>query len=178
MVVAWGPCLLLATASYAMILRPRLEYKRELAAKVLSSKEQYARALEAAKEKDQGRLAGQVESLRDQIADFVVRLDDAPNLAFRIGAMANEARLESFGMRPLNRQGPDTLSEPQSFVEKHLDLTFCAGFGRFAAFLNMLERHHPVFFVETFAISRAPEEDAEPRANMELTVLVEKPPGQ
>jgi hypothetical protein len=175
--IAWGPCLLVAAASYAVILHPQLDHRKELEALVASSKERYSRAIEAAKEKDQSRLAGQVESLHDRIGNFVVSLADAPDLAFKIGELANEAKLTSFGMRPANRNGPDALPDSEHIVEKHVGLTFSGEFSRFAAFLNTLERHHPVLFVETFAISRPMEKDSEPQANLELAVLVEKAPG-
>jgi len=177
MAIAWGPCLLAAAASYAVVLRPQLEYKRELEAKIASSKVKYAWALQAAKEKDQGRLAGQVEDLHNRIGDFVVRVEDAPDLAFKIGELANEAKLESFGMKPTNKGGPEALPNLEHVGEKHVDLTFSAGFRRFAAFLNALERHHPVIFVETFTISRPADKDSGPQAGMELAVLVEKAAG-
>jgi hypothetical protein len=175
--MTWGPCLLLGTASYAVILRPQLDYRQELEAKLASRKEQYARALAAAREKDQDLLAAEVESLRHRVADFVVRLEDAPDLAFTIGELANTARLESFSMKPANKNGPETLPEIECLMERRVDLTFAASFRRFAAFLNTLERHHPVLFVETFAISRPLDKDAEPEASLELAVLVEKGTG-
>jgi len=177
MAVAWGPCLLLAAASYAMVLRPQLGHRKELEATLASHKEQYARAVEAAKEKDQGRLAGQVEDLHHRIADFVVNPEDASNLAFQIGVLANETKLGSFGMRPVSKNGSETLANWDGIGEKHMDLVFSAGFRRFAAFLNTLERHHPVLFVETFAINRATEKNAEPQVTLELAALVEKAAG-
>lgn len=174
MVVAWSPCLLLAAASYAVVLRPQLDYRGELEAKVARSREQYARAVEAAKEKDQSRLAGEVESLRQHVADFVMSLDQIPDLAFQIGELANEAKLASFGMRPASRNAAETAPTLERVGEKHVNLTFAAGFQRFAAFLNTLERHQPVIFVETFAITRSAEKEAEPQVSMELAVLVEK----
>ena len=190
-IVAWTPCLVLAATAYAAILRPKLEYRKELQTKVARSKEQYTRALEAAKEKDRGLLAEQVASLHRRTADFVVALEDAPDLAFKISELAGQARLESFGMRPANRSGPDATITCERIVEKHIDVSFSAGFPRFAAFLNTLERYHPAIFVETFTISRpleadwVPERDAshsrsrsQPQANMELGVLVERPRGE
>jgi Tfp pilus assembly protein PilO len=175
--MAWGPCLLLAAASYAVVLRPQLDYRKELEAKIAGSKEQYARALAAAREKNQELLATQLEGLRRRVADFVVRLDEAPDLAFKIGTLANTAGLESFNMKPANKMGPETLPETEYIMERRVDLTFAASFQRFAAFLNTLERHRPVLFVETFALSRPLDKDAEPQASMELAVLVEKGTG-
>jgi hypothetical protein len=177
MVLAWAPCLLVAAASYAVVLRPQLDGRRGSQAKLACSKEKYAQALQAAKEKDHGRLAGQVEDLHQRVGNFVVRTEDAPELTFQIGTLAQEARLESFGLRPSPQGGPDGLRHLEHVGEKHLDLTFSAGFRRFVAFLNALERHRPVLFVETFSISRPVEKEAAPQANMGLTVLVEKTAG-
>jgi len=171
--IAWGACLLLALAFYAVILRPQSEYRRELEAQVGSYKQRYAVAVQAAKEKDQKRLAGEVEDLRRRIGDFVLGLEEAPTLAFRIGELANGAKLESFGMKPTNRSMPNGPGLEQ-LGEKRVNLSFATGFRRFAAFLNTLERHRPVVFVETFAISRPLENDTQPQASMELAVLVEK----
>jgi hypothetical protein len=175
-VVVWGACLVLTAVSYAVILRPHMDYRKALEAKVAVRKEQYARAVQAAKVKDQNCLAQQVETLRSRVADFVVNLQDAPNLAFRIGELANEAKLEAFGMRPANKSGAETQPSFERMGEKRATLNFTGGFRRFAAFLNTLERHRPVVFVEAFSISRPVEKDAEPQASMELAVLVERDP--
>jgi hypothetical protein len=172
--LAWGPCLLAGAASYAILLHPQLDHREKLEALVASSKERYARAIEAAKEKDQSRLAGQVETLRHRVSEFVVSRADTSDLAFKIGELAQEAKLASFGMRPANRTGSEAGPDPERIAEKHLDMTFSGEFRHFAAFLNTLERHHPVFFVETFAISRPMDKDSQPQANLQVAVLVEK----
>jgi hypothetical protein len=175
--IAWGSCFLTGAASYAMILRPQLDHREKLEALVASSRERYARAVEAAKEKDQSRMAGQVETLRHRVNEFVVSQADASDLAFKIGELASEAKLTSFGMRPANRTGSEAGPDLECIAEKHLDMTFSGEFRHFAAFLNTLERHHPVLFVETFAISRPMDKDSQPQANLQVAVLVEKAAG-
>ena len=118
--IVWGPCLLAGAASYAMILRPQLDHREKLEALVASSKERYARAVEAAKEKDQSRLAEQVETLHRRIDEFVVSRADTPDLAFKIGELAQEANLTSFGMRPANRTGSEAGPDLERIAEKHL----------------------------------------------------------
>ncbi len=175
--MAWGPCLLAAAASYAVILRPQQNCMRQLEAKVAKGREEYARALQAAKDNDQKRLMQEVEVLHERVEDFVVPKEEAPNLAFTIGTLANGARLESFGMRPVNRTGVDAPPRWERVGEKRLALSFAASFRGFAAFLNTLERHRPILLVETFAINRPVEKGAQPQADMELAVLVEKAAG-
>jgi len=175
--IAWGPCLLAAGASYAVILRPQQQYMEELEAKVARSKEKYAQALQAAIEKDQTRLTQEVEALQRRVGDFVVPGLEAPDLAFTIGTLAHDAGLESFGMRPVNRMGGEAPRRWDHMDERHADLSFAGDFPRFAAFLNTLERHRPIVLVETFTISRPVDKGAQPQASLELAVLVEKPAG-
>lgn len=177
MVAVWVPCLALAAAACVLVLRPQMEHRRRLETKVAEAKAHYARALEAAKSETQTRLTEQVDRLHGRIADFLVRFDDAPDLAFDIGNLARETRLESFGMKPVNTPPSGSQPERERLVEKHLNVSFLGGFPHFAAFLNALERHQPTVFVETFTINRPLESDAEPRVDMGLAILVEKPQG-
>jgi hypothetical protein len=155
-----------------------MDQRRDLETRIGEAKEYYARALEAAKPKLQVRLTEQVNHLHDRIADFLMRLDDAPELAFEIGNMAQEARLESFGIKPVGARGSRSQEDMEQVVEKRLNVNFVGGFTRFAAFLNALERHHPIVFVETFTINRPQEADAVPQVDMGLAVLVEKAQGK
>jgi hypothetical protein len=177
MAAVWVPCLALAAASYLLVLRPQMNYRRQLETEVVQAKGHYARALAAAKSETQVRLTEQVERLQGRVADFLIGFDDAPGLVFEIGNLARETRLESFGMKPANAQTFGPPSECERLAEKRLNVSFLAGFPRFAAFLNALERRHPVVFVQTFTISRPLEADVEPRVDMGLAVLVEKPRG-
>ena len=177
MAVVWGPCLALSAGSYAMILRPQMDHRRQLETQVVQAKARYARGLEAARAETQTRLTEQVERLEGRIGEFLVGFDEAPGLAFEIGNLARETKLESFGMKPANAQAFGPQAERERLAEKHLHVSFLASFPRFAAFLNALERHHPAVFVETFTINRPMEANAEPRVDMGLAVLVEKPRG-
>ncbi len=175
MVLAWGPCLLVAAAAYAMFLRPQQEHRKALEVRVAECKEQYAQAVLAAKEKNHDALTRQVETLHSRVRDFVVSPEDAPNLSLQIGEMANEVKLESFGIRPAANRGPEAPAGSEYVAEQRMDMTFSADFRRFAAFLNGLERHRPVLFVEAFTISRPADQKGEPQIGMELAVLMEKP---
>ena len=199
MAVVWGPCLALAGASYALVLRPQIEDRRELDTKIGAAKEHYARSAAAARPESLALLTEQVDRLNGRVSDFLVGVETAPqaqenvsgssaqgdgshltalcDLAFDIGKLAHETRLESFGMKPACTRASSTLPETEHIGEKRVNVSFYAGFPHFAAFLNALERHHPAVFVETFTISRPLEADARPRVDMGLAVLVEKPQG-
>ena len=175
MAVVWGPCLALAAAAYVLVLRPQIDHRRQLEEEVVEAKKLYAKGVEASKTGTQDNLIEQVERMDSRIGDFLVGFDQATTLAFEIGDLARETRLESFGMKPINVQTTGPVAEREYVTEKRLSVNFESGFPQFAAFLNALERHHPVLFVETFSINRPMETDARPRVDMSLAVLVEKP---
>ncbi|HNS21603.1 MAG TPA: hypothetical protein PKH24_13950 [Sedimentisphaerales bacterium] len=177
MAVVWGPCLTLAAASYALVLRPQMEHRRQLETKVAQAKEHYARAVEAAKPELQARLTEQVGYLHDRIADFLTESEDAPQLAFDVATLAQETRLESFEIKPVSTRASTESSDCVQITETCFHVSFLASYARFAAFLNALERRHPVIFVKTFTIDRALEAEAQPQIEMELAVLVERPQG-
>jgi hypothetical protein len=176
-VAVWGPCLALAVAAYTMVLRPQLDYRHDLETQIAEAKKHHARAMEAAKPELQGHLTEQVDRLHDRIEDFLVRVEEEPELSFTIGGIAEETRLESFGIRPAASLTSHTTDGSDRLTEKRLSVNFVAGFTRFATFLNTLERHQPVVFVETFTINRPQEADAKPQVDMGLAVLVEKSQG-
>ena len=119
------------------------------------AKEQYARAVQAARPETQIRLPNRSTACTAASRTFSSDFDDAPDLAFEIGNLARETRLESFGMKPVERPGVrEPVTDREHLGEKRVNVSFQAGFPRFAAFLNALERHHPVVFVQTFTIDR------------------------
>ena len=69
------------------------------------------------------------------------------------------------------------LDIPQCDVvgENQIDVFFEGTFNQFAAFLNSLERHEPVIFVEQFKISRDLRDDTRNKVTMTLSVLVNQP---
>ena len=177
MAVVWGPCLMVAGAVYVMVLRPQMDHRHNLEACITQAKQRYARARDAAKPQTKARLTNEVDQLHDHVSQFLLGFDEATELAFEIGTLARETKLESFGMKHSDARASGPGRGCEYLGEKYLNVNFQSRFTRFATFLNALERHHPVVFVETFSIIRPQETNAEPRVDMGLTVLVEKPQG-
>jgi hypothetical protein len=174
---AWVPCFALAAAFCAFAIRPQVQRDRELRTELAEAKSLYAVAQEAAKKDDQVRMAANVEELHERVFDFATRLEAAPDLAFEIAQLATVAGVESFAMKPRNRQGLDSLPDCDRIGEKRIDVSFSSPFHGFATLLNSLERHRPVLFVESFAIRHSRAQPSQAEAHMELAVLIEKPQG-
>lgn len=173
-VVTWGICLLLFGAFYVLVAQQQRARRQELDAKIDQSMNLYNIAVEASKKENIIRLKEEIEQLKHTISDFVVTLEDAPDLIFQINQLANKGNLNSFGMKSKNRRGSGSPPELEYMIEKRIEVDFLSSFHEFAAFLNALERYHPVVFVEAFAIRRPQQRLSEPRVNMDLAVFVER----
>jgi hypothetical protein len=174
---AWGPFFALTAAFCFFVIKPQIDCTRKLAAELNTTRTLYFQAQEAAKTETQTRMAQTVEKVQARVADFVIPLTAAPDLAFEISQLANEAGVESFAMRPRNRGGIDPPATVDRLLEKHIDLSFASPFQHFLALVNALERHRPSLFIETFTISHSQAQSSEPQVNMELAALIEKPQG-
>lgn len=170
---AWIPSLALAMASYVFILKPQVQRCKELDVQLADVKNLYRVARHAAEEENQLRLARAVDELNDRVSDFLVRPDATSDLAFELAKLANETGVESFSMKPKRKQGPEMISDCDLIGRERVELSFSGPFPEFATLLNALERHHPILFVETFAIHRPRTQTSEPQVTMELAVLVE-----
>ena len=67
-----------------------------------------------------------------------------------------------------------TASDSNSIDESCIDISFVSGFNQFAAFVNNLERHRPVFFVHTFKITRSNQDKSVYQVTLDVRALVRK----
>ncbi|MHC4328057.1 MAG: hypothetical protein ACYSWW_08055 [Planctomycetota bacterium] len=174
--IAWAVCLVLFVAAYLILLRPQTNHKRSLG-RTLTEKEQlYEFAQLAAQEQTQIRLNEQIERLRERVKDFVVDAEDAVNLTFDIGQIANEKKVTSFSVEPKDKPAAFATPVPDSncVEESYIEISFTTGFNQFAAFVNALERHRPVLFVHQFVIARSKKDDSVYKATLAVRALVMK----
>ncbi len=173
-IAAWVPCIALGVAFYLYALEPKMQQVRALEMELTDARRLYSRAVEAARPENQLRLAQEAQKLNDRVGDFVLRPETAPDLAFEIAELASTTEVESFTMKPQDRDGLEAVPNCEKVGERLINVAFTSYFHQFATLLNALERHRPVLFVETFAITRPRRETEKPRIDMQLAVLVEK----
>jgi len=58
--------------------------------------------------------------------------------------------------------------------ENHIVVSFIGGFNQFATFLNALERHRPVIFVDKFAIARSGQDSSVYQVSLNVAAFVKK----
>lgn len=168
----WAGCFIVFLFVYMIVLAPQKKTRKQIENQLAEKKQIYNSALKATQEETRIWLNEQIENLRNKLDGFVIDFEDSANLTFDISQIANEKKLDSFSIK-----GKDTGKDPTDFkylCENYIDVGFTAAFNQFAAFLNALERHWPVIFVDSFKIIRSRRDDPGHKVNMSLAVFVRK----
>jgi hypothetical protein len=172
--IAWTACLVLFILAYILVLGPQNSSKKRLKSTLAEKKQLYEFAQRATQEQTKIRLNEQIEGLRDILKDFVVDFEDSANLTFDIGRIANEEDVSSFSIKNNEKQGISEIPDCNSICENHIDISFIARFNQFATFLNALERHQPVLFVNEFTISRSKKGESVYQVTLDVAAFVKK----
>jgi hypothetical protein len=171
----WLGCLILFVIVYFLVHKNQKQTIAELDKKLTEQQQLYVRMLAASSEEAQLRLKNEVEDMREKIRPYVTDGEGASTLTFDISRIASEKKVSGFSIK--NKEGRNFTDVPQceSIAESSLDVSFSGSFNQFANFMNSLERHSPVVFVDWFTI-RQPQNDniTESEVTMGLSVFVAK----
>jgi Tfp pilus assembly protein PilO len=116
----------------------------------------------------------QIERLQSRLQDFVIDFENSANLTFDISQIANEKEVASFSVKSKDGRGPSTIPEAKYIRENNIVISFIGGFNQCATFLNALERHRPVLFVDRFSITRSGQDDSACQVSLNVAAFVKK----
>jgi len=171
----WAGCFILLFLVYMLVLLPQNKSKRNIESALAKSDQQYQSALKATKEETKIKLKEQIEQLQNKAKGFVVDFEDSANLTFDISKIAREQQIASFSIKAKGRNEVSSIPNCTHIGENHIDISFSGQFNQFVVFLNTLERHRPVIFVDKFTVTRSRnKQDQKHRANLSVTVFVKK----
>jgi hypothetical protein len=158
-----------------LVIVPQSKIKTAIEEEVSKKKQQYQSTLDTNKEETKIELKKQLEQLHNKLKDFVVPFEDSANLTFDIGKIAQEQRLGSFSIKAGGHGAISEIPNCNYIAESSLDISLTGQFNEFVVFLNTLERHKPVIFVDEFTITRSKIQDRlEHRANLNVSVFIKK----
>ena len=174
--IAWAVCFVMLVLAYMAVLRPQCINKKRLDTVLSEKKESYEAAQAAAQETTKAQLHEQIRQLQERLRDFVIDFEDSANLTFDIGQIASEKKVGSFSVKSKDKRGGSTVPvlESESIGENHLDVSFIAGFQQFATFVNSLERHRPVLFVNGFTVARSSKDASSYEVKLDVAAFVKK----
>ena len=175
--LVWASCFILFLLVYMIMVAPQREYKKQIGQRLAEKKQMYEAALKINQQDARVQLNKQMEQWRDKLKDFVAAPEDLAGLTFDIGQIANDAKVDSFSVKPQGNRGNPGMPDGQYVCENQMNVSFKADFNKFAAFLNAMERHRPVIFVDKFAITRVEQDDLVNQVSMDLSVFVKRRQG-
>ncbi len=170
----WVVCTVVFIFVDMLVMTPQRHKGLQTEKQLREVKQTYRTALKAARKETQDEAKRQIQQMRNRLHDFVVDSEDSANVILDISRIATEKRLGSFSIKTKDgRESPETPG-CNYIRENHIAVSFTGNFNQFAAFLNALERHRPVIFVDEFKMTRAKANDPGHHVNMSLAVLVKK----
>ena len=172
--IVWAACAMLLLVAYLILLRPQMRSRTNLQNKLTENKQLYQSAQKAADEQTKIRLNEEIESLQDKLKAFVIDHGDSANLTFDIGQIANKEKVRSFSIKSKDKRRASVIPDSNSISENHIDISFSAGFNQFATFVNALERHRPVLFVNEFSMARSGKDDLAYQVTLDVAAFVKK----
>jgi Tfp pilus assembly protein PilO len=174
--VVWAVSFVLLMLAYFLVISPRLEVKAQLAKELVEKQQMYDAAVNAAQDDNKKKLADEVEVLKSKLGDYAVESDESANLTFDIGRIAADKQVGSFTIKTPDQMRDSDQSDSKYLQENRIDIAFASNFKQFAAFLNAIERHRPVIFVDKFKVSRGEQGGTSNKVDMGLSVFVRKRP--
>jgi Tfp pilus assembly protein PilO len=173
--------LVLCFIAYLILIRPQSNNKRRLENNLAEQKQLYASALKATQEESKIQLNEEIQHLQDQLKRFAIDLEDLTDLTFDISQIANKENLASFNVTPRSQSNSgrrggakSKKDETEHIKENFIDIKFVAGFRQFANFVNTLERHHPILFINKFKIKLSTKDGSAYQATLDVAALVKK----
>ncbi|MHC4666360.1 MAG: GspMb/PilO family protein [Planctomycetota bacterium] len=171
----WVSCFVLLSLVYVTVLAPQKRSLEQYEEQLVEKRRICEAAQRAAREETKAELNEQMEQLQGRLKDFVVDFEDSADLTFDIGRIAKENKVTSFSIEGGTDRTRSDMPDCNHISEDYMSVSVSAGFHQFAAFLNALERHRPVIFVDNFTITRSKKGDSDHPVTMELAVFVRKP---
>jgi len=170
----WVGCLIVFVFMYMLVLKPQGGVKKEVARQLYEKKNDYISTYEASNEEVKKQLLVELKELQSHLNDYVADTNVSANLTFDISSIANENNVLSFSIKGRDSKGTVEIADCKLIGQNRLDISFNGDFRQFAMFLNALERHVPVIFVDSFSITSSNNDREKPRVIMMLSVFVEK----
>jgi len=172
--VIWAASMALFVMIYMLVLGPQNHSKKRFESELDEKKQMYEFAQNAACEESQKQLLGQIENLRKKLDAFVIDFENSANLTFDISQIAHDKNVASLNVENKNKRTTSDEGDLKNISESHINISFTTGFNEFAAFLNALERHQPVLFVNEFRLTRSNQNESAYQITIDVAALIKK----
>jgi Tfp pilus assembly protein PilO len=159
---------------HVLVLGPLNRSIKKLDSELNKKRNTYEFAQNAAREESRKKILKQIEDLRKKLNSFVTDFEDSANLTFDISQIAREKNVASLNVENKNKLTTTDETDSTNISESHINISFTTGFNQFAAFMNALERHQPVLFVNEFRLSRSNHNKSAYQITIDVAALIRK----
>jgi hypothetical protein len=172
--IVWGVSFVLFAIAYYLFITPQLKIKAQLLAEATEKKGRLEMALDISLEDNKKKMTAEVESLKAMLGNYVSEYEDSPNLTFAVSRIAGDRQVRAFTVKtPESGRQPDQLAT-KNIQENKMEISFASDFLQFANFINTLERHQPVVFVDRFRMQREGPGGTTNKVDMSLSFFVRR----
>lgn len=176
LLVLWGGASAALIVLYLFLLLPQNDMLKFSEEKLKKINIEYQQAKIANSDDVRNKQKVEIEKLNEKLNVFVADFNDIDNLTFSMSRIAGDIRLDSFS----NRGSSDSESYskiPTCEYIGYIDtaISFNSSFNKFARFINILERHSPIVFIDEFTISKSRDGDSKHKAELFLDFFVRIP---
>jgi len=171
----WAGCFALFLFVYMFLIMPHKKTRKQTAKILAEKKELYNQVMKVSAKKVRNSLEEEIQNLLNDVKKFAVDFENFADLTFDIGRIAGQKDLDNFSIKYKKKPTAYETDEHTYINNNIIDISFTGGFNQFAVFLNTLERHQPVIFIDKFRIMRSKQKDSDHKVTMNLSVLVRKP---
>ncbi|MBN1819021.1 MAG: hypothetical protein JW828_16795 [Sedimentisphaerales bacterium] len=163
----------LLAAGYFGALRPQTQRLESLQQQLSETSQRWTEVRQAKTPQAMQRLQDRLEVIQDRLGEFMVSADSDTSVNFQIGRLANELELRNLTSERKEGFSQKVLDGYKNLGEVWMELNFESDFPKFAEFVNQLERHRPVLFVEKFRIEQKPHKPAVKDVQLTLCFFIE-----
>ena len=117
----------------------------------------------------------ELTELNNTLNVFVTDFDDLDKLTFSISKIAAEIRVDTFANKGSDSESYSEISTCDQVGYVDATISFRSSFSKFARFVNAVERHDPIIFVDGFTITQDKREDSRHKAEIFLNFLIKIP---
>ena len=173
--LAWGTSLLLLVIIYVFLVTPQKKELEILRGELVEKEQQHSTSEIADSEKTRTQLSRETTQLSEKLAEYVVERDDLSKVTFGVKKIASEIGLRKYEGKLMAGLPYMPIDNCYRIGSMNVNLNFNSTFNEFARFINILERHKPIIFIENFSVEQPGGNETELQINMRFSTFVRMP---
>lgn len=170
----WTVFLAISILFFIFVIYPQFQERDKTAKELIESRLNYEMAQKASLDETKTSIKEEVELLQGKLHSFVLDYKSSADLTFEMSRIADESKVSSFNIQSNDMKDVSGTADPNNIFEKCVKISFTADFRAFAEFLNSLERHQPVLFINEFSLNRQSNDSTTYQVTINAVALVQK----